>query len=48
MVYRLLTVPMDYPIFASTGQVADDQPVEKDLNLEFSTHPQFSLPFAPF
>lgn len=33
MVYRLLTVPMDYPTFATTAQSSDN--VQNDLNIEF-------------
>lgn len=36
MVHRLLNVDMDYLTFATTGLQGDDQPVEKDLNLEYS------------
>ncbi|KAJ5408780.1 hypothetical protein N7509_002663 [Penicillium cosmopolitanum] len=35
MVHRLLNVDMDYLTFATTGLQGDDQPVEKDLNLEY-------------
>ncbi|CAG7938948.1 unnamed protein product [Penicillium olsonii] len=35
MVYRLLTVPMDYTTFASTNPTSKDQNVEEDLNIEY-------------
>ncbi|KAJ5541865.1 hypothetical protein N7461_007868 [Penicillium sp. DV-2018c] len=35
MVYRLLTVPMDYTTFASTNPTSKDQKVEQDLNIEY-------------
>ncbi|CAG7969261.1 unnamed protein product [Penicillium salamii] len=35
MVYRLLTVPMDYTTFASTNPTSKDQKVEEDLNIEY-------------
>lgn len=35
MVYRLLTVPMDYTTFASTNPTSKDQSVEQDLNIEY-------------
>lgn len=37
LVYRLLTVPMDYSTFATVSQVSPDQGVENDINLEYST-----------
>ena len=33
MVYRLLTVPITYPTFATTAQLNDD--VQNDINLEY-------------
>ena len=36
MVYRLLTVPMEYPTFATTAQLSENQDVENDINLEYS------------
>lgn len=36
LVYRLLTIPMDYSTFATTAQVSPDQGVENDVNLEYS------------
>ncbi|KAJ6105130.1 hypothetical protein N7523_010204 [Penicillium sp. IBT 18751x] len=35
MVYRLLTVPMDYTTFASTNPASKDQSVDEDLNIEY-------------
>ncbi|KAJ5375867.1 hypothetical protein N7517_007873 [Penicillium concentricum] len=35
MVYRLLTVPMDYTTFASTNPTSKDQHVDQDLNIEY-------------
>lgn len=35
MVYRLLTVPMDYTTFASTNPTSKDQNVDEDLNIEY-------------
>ncbi|KAJ5780085.1 hypothetical protein N7457_005245 [Penicillium paradoxum] len=35
MVYRLLTVPMEYTTFASTNPASKDQSVEQDLNIEY-------------
>lgn len=35
MVYRLLTVPMDFTTFASTNPTSKDQKVEEDLNIEY-------------
>ncbi|KAJ5346417.1 hypothetical protein N7541_008899 [Penicillium brevicompactum] len=35
MIYRLLTVPMDYTTFASTNPTSKDQKVEEDLNIEY-------------
>ncbi|KAJ5173461.1 uncharacterized protein N7500_001392 [Penicillium coprophilum] len=35
MVYRLLTVPMDYTTFASTNPTSKDQKVDEDLNIEY-------------
>jgi hypothetical protein len=37
LVYRLLTVPMDYSTFATVSQASPDQGVEDDINLEYST-----------
>jgi hypothetical protein len=36
MVYRLLTVPMEYSTFATTAQLSDNQDVQNDINLEYS------------
>ncbi|KAJ5253116.1 hypothetical protein N7489_003526 [Penicillium chrysogenum] len=36
MVYRLLTVPMDYTTFASTNPTSKDQNVDEDLNIEYT------------
>lgn len=33
MVYRLLTVPITYPTFATTAQLSDE--VQNDINLEY-------------
>lgn len=41
MVYRLLTVPMDYTTFASTNPTSKDQKVEEDLNIEYVRAPTF-------
>ncbi|CAG8909691.1 unnamed protein product [Penicillium egyptiacum] len=35
MVYRLLTVPMEYSTFATTAQLSDNQDVQNDINLEY-------------
>ncbi|KAK4862915.1 hypothetical protein LT330_010745 [Penicillium expansum] len=35
MVYRLLTVPMDYSTFATTAQLSDNPEVQNDINLEY-------------
>ncbi|KAL4879315.1 hypothetical protein BJY04DRAFT_220171 [Aspergillus karnatakaensis] len=35
MVYRLLTVPMEYSTFATTAQLSDDQNVASDINIEY-------------
>jgi hypothetical protein len=35
MVYRLLTVPMEYSSFATTAQLSDDQNVASDVNIEY-------------
>ncbi|KAJ5219622.1 hypothetical protein N7468_008826 [Penicillium chermesinum] len=35
LVYRLLTVPMEYSTFATTAQASPDQKVENDINLEY-------------
>lgn len=39
MVYRLLTVPMDYSTFATTAQLSDNPEVQNDINLEYSKFP---------
>lgn len=39
MVYRLLTVPMEYSTFATTAQLSDNQDVQNDINLEYSKLP---------
>jgi hypothetical protein len=39
MVYRLLTVPMEYSTFATTAQLTDNQDVQNDINLEYSKLP---------
>ena len=36
MVYRLLTVPMEYSTFATTAQLSPQQDVASDLNIEYS------------
>lgn len=36
MVYRLLTVPMEYSTFATTAQLGENPEVSEDINLEFS------------
>ncbi|KAJ5407672.1 hypothetical protein N7509_001555 [Penicillium cosmopolitanum] len=35
MVYRLLTIPMDFTTFASTNPTSKDQKVDEDLNIEY-------------
>ncbi|KAJ5175788.1 uncharacterized protein N7482_001665 [Penicillium canariense] len=35
IVYRLLTIPMDYNTFASTNPTSKDQNVDEDLNIEY-------------
>jgi hypothetical protein len=35
MVYRLLTIPMDFTTFASTNPTTKDQKVDEDLNIEY-------------
>ncbi|KAL3487186.1 hypothetical protein BJX62DRAFT_246212 [Aspergillus germanicus] len=35
MVYRLLTVPMEYSSFATTAQLSNDQTVASDVNIEY-------------
>jgi hypothetical protein len=35
MVYRLLTIPMEYSTFATTAQLSENQDVANDVNLEF-------------
>ncbi|KAL4915885.1 common central domain of tyrosinase-domain-containing protein [Aspergillus aurantiobrunneus] len=35
MVYRLLTVPLEYSSFATTAQLSEDQSVANDINLEY-------------
>ncbi|KAI9370619.1 common central domain of tyrosinase-domain-containing protein [Aspergillus egyptiacus] len=35
MVYRLLTVPMEYSTFATTAQLSEDQNVASDVNIEY-------------
>ncbi|KAL2824308.1 hypothetical protein BDW59DRAFT_162646 [Aspergillus cavernicola] len=35
MVYRLLTVPMEYSTFATTAQLSENQDVASDINLEY-------------
>ncbi|KAL3477040.1 hypothetical protein BJX99DRAFT_270192 [Aspergillus californicus] len=35
MVYRLLTVPMEYSTFATTAQLSKDQDVASDVNIEY-------------
>ncbi|KAJ5925145.1 hypothetical protein N7454_007784 [Penicillium verhagenii] len=35
MVYRLLTIPMEYSTFATTAQLSDDQTVANDVNIEY-------------
>ncbi|KAL4861797.1 hypothetical protein BDV12DRAFT_203650 [Aspergillus spectabilis] len=35
MVYRLLTVPMEYSTFATTAQLSEDQNVASDINIEY-------------
>lgn len=42
MVYRLLTISMDFTTFASTNPTSKDQNVDEDLNIEY-----VSLPFSP-
>lgn len=36
MVYRLLTIPMEYSTFATASQLSEEQDVANDVNLEFS------------
>jgi hypothetical protein len=36
MVYRLLTIPMEYSTFATTAQLSEDQSVANDVNIEYS------------
>lgn len=40
MVYRLLTVPMEYSTFATTAQLGENPEVGEDINLEFSMDPK--------
>lgn len=35
MVYRLLTIPMEFTTFASTNPTSKDQKVDEDLNIEY-------------
>ncbi|KAJ6103635.1 Concanavalin A-like lectin/glucanases superfamily [Penicillium sp. IBT 16267x] len=35
MVYRLLTVPMEYNTFATTAQLSENQEVTNDINIEY-------------
>ncbi|KAL4748038.1 hypothetical protein BDW72DRAFT_196173 [Aspergillus terricola var. indicus] len=35
MVYRLLTVPLEYSSFATTAQLSEDQDVSNDVNIEY-------------
>ncbi|KAJ5784932.1 uncharacterized protein N7503_010144 [Penicillium pulvis] len=35
MVYRLLTIPMEYSTFATTAQLSEDQSVANDVNIEY-------------
>lgn len=44
MVYRLLTVPMEYSTFATTAQLGENPEVGEDINLEFSMNPN---PLSP-
>jgi hypothetical protein len=39
MVYRLLTVPMEYSTFATTAQLSDNQDVTNDINIEYRKLP---------